>query len=267
MTWLIPAIGVPAAVLCAYVPTRVKGNMRAALLLKTTLSVMFILYALYGVLRLATSTSFASMTSFNAFINFESLTFGLFVVAGLVFGLLGDIWLDLKDIHLKSKEHYMFCGFNSFLIGHLFFMSGLFIAFSGTWKSVLLAIACGAVVAFFIFLTEKPMKLDYGKFRFISIVYAFILATAVAFPIILALPAFSPAEFGGAVVEIFGTTLRKVPLIFGLGMVSFILSDLFLSNIYFRTDGKTPPPTMFWCNYIFYYGAQFTLACSLYFLV
>jgi len=271
MPWLIPVIALPVALMCAYVPMRVKGKMRAALLLKTSLSVLFILYALYAVLRLP---NIGGTGGAPATVNFSALAMGLFTVAGMVCGLLGDVWLDLKDIHLKSQPYYMFSGFSSFLIGHLFYMGGFCAAFSFDWKMLPIAAACGVFLVLFIALTEKPMKLDYGRYRFITLLYSFVIMAALALPVLLALPSVTELAFNdiadsmnrSGMFEIGGLTLRKFPAVFGAGMVSFLLSDLVLSNIYFGTSGKKPKPIMFWLNYILYYGGQFTIAASLYFL-
>ncbi|MDR3344469.1 MAG: lysoplasmalogenase [Oscillospiraceae bacterium] len=246
MLWLIPAAALPLAGLCVYIPLRIKEKMRPALLIKTALSVLFILYSLYAIKRL-TGTGVS-------YIDRSALIMGLCTVAGMVCGLLGDIWLDLKDIHGDSKHFYMYCGFTSFLIGHLFFMSGMANVLEIKLYTVLLAACVGVVMTLFMFFLEKPMKLDYGKFRPILLIYTFILSLTTALPVICALPSITN---GGKPL---------FPIIFGAGMILFFLSDLILSQVYFSTVNAKPKPLHIALNYIFYYGGQFTLAASLYFL-
>ncbi|MDR1409769.1 MAG: lysoplasmalogenase [Oscillospiraceae bacterium] len=254
---LIPAILLPIVGLSVYIPLRIKEKMRPALLLKTSLSMLFILYSLYAILRL-----------WNGGANGDAVVLSVCVIAGMVCGLLGDVWLDLKDIHHNSKHFYMFCGFSFFLVGHLFFTSGNMYAFSFKPVALLIAVCVGMAIALLMFLLEKPMKLDYGRFRPILLVYSFILATTTVLPILFAFPAFAGdgAEISNRMINICGLSLRATPAVFGAGMILFFLSDLVLSQIYFSTAKQKPRPIMFVLNYILYYGGQFTLAASLYFL-
>ena len=52
-----------------------------------------------------------------------------FVILGLLFGLLGDIWLDLKFTHPESGIPYTYAGFMVFLFGHLVYDAGLIMRF------------------------------------------------------------------------------------------------------------------------------------------
>ena len=104
----------------------------------------------------------------------------LFVLFGLVFGLIGDMVLDLKVVYLEKPEEgvYLTGGMASFGIGHIMFLTAicLFVgeAVTGTVIGVSAAIAavmaCGTV-----FLGGKLLKLDFGKFTVHSLLYAFIL--------------------------------------------------------------------------------------------
>ena len=100
------------------------------------------------------------------------------------------------------------------------------------------------VLAAGVLLTEKPMKLRYGKFKAISLVYGFVLTfmTAVAWTSYAA---------GGA----------RQALLMGIGGVLFLASDLVLSATFFGEGHDRP--INYTLNYILYYGAQFTIALSL----
>lgn len=60
-----------------------------------------------------------------------SLIYAVLIAGGALFGLLGDIWLDLKFAFREHDKPLTVAGFRSFLIGHLFF--------------------CGAMIPFMIF--------------------------------------------------------------------------------------------------------------------
>lgn len=54
----------------------------------------------------------------------------LLTIAGMVFALLGDVWLDLKDTHLESQRFYMFCGFSCFMVCHLLFVVAMGVSYA-----------------------------------------------------------------------------------------------------------------------------------------
>ena len=43
----------------------------------------------------------------------------LFVVLGLIFGLCGDIWLELKVVYKEQDTEFTYAGFVSFALGHV----------------------------------------------------------------------------------------------------------------------------------------------------
>ncbi len=77
---------------------RVKRGRISALYAKAAASLCFI------------STAFAATSA-----NRDNLQFGLWVAFGLILGMVGDIWLDLKWIYLQDKDSYLYSGFISFL--------------------------------------------------------------------------------------------------------------------------------------------------------
>ena len=48
-----------------------------------------------------------------------------FVVLGLLFGLLGDIWLDLKYVFPEKDEPFTYAGFCVFGVGHILYIIGM----------------------------------------------------------------------------------------------------------------------------------------------
>ena len=55
------------------------------------------------------------------------------IVFGLVLGLSGDIWLDLKWIYEKDMEKFLNAGFMAFMIGHVFYIGAIY-KFAGNWS-------------------------------------------------------------------------------------------------------------------------------------
>ncbi|MDR2703566.1 MAG: lysoplasmalogenase [Cellulomonadaceae bacterium] len=245
MYWLIPAILLPLLGLALYVPRRAAGRMRSALLIKCALSVGFIMYALAAAVR---STQVGELLPWTVGIM-------LFTTAGMVFGLLGDIWLDLKDIHLDYQQFYMFCGFSCFGICHLIFVVGMLRHYALPRWALPVAIAVGLLVAAFNIVTERPMRMDFGPYRWIVVAYSFVIGVATVLPLAYAID----------IRNIPGHSWQ--PAVFAIGMLLFLASDLVLSQIYFQTDREKGNRTInYILNYLFYFGGQYTLALSLFFL-
>ena len=225
-------------VLIPYIIQRVKKRALPMLMLKVSASVLFLLTTLAATLRLP-GEQLPGMLPLCAAI-----------LAGQILGLLGDFWLDMKDMYPQHKEPYMFAGFTSFLIGHLFFIAGLTAVYGASPRTLLISLGAGAVLALGVILTEKPMKLSYGKFKGITAGYSFVFGVVIA---VALQSAFLSAEGGKPPME-------TQPLIMGVGLILFLLSDLVLSGTYFG-KGKDRPID-YTLNYLLYYGAQFTIALS-----
>lgn len=86
------------------------------------------------------------------------------------------------------------------------------------------------------------MKLDFGKFAVHALLYGFCLMFMSALGIGLAIVA--------------GT--REL-IVFAVGMVLFLLSDMVLTTMYF--GGKPRDKVLCTVNHALYYAAQITIAC------
>ena len=174
-------------------------------------------------------------------------SFGFFVVAGLVFGLFGDVWLDLKYVYPADDEPWTRAGFLSFAVGHCFFMLGMVLNFAELSKPafIIVPLLLGVVCGFGAVFSAPLMKLVYGKYEKISIVYGGFL--------------FGMALLAGSLALQQGWECRTLNLMF-VGGVLFALSDLVLSGTYFG-EGHDKPADII-ANYVFYYGAQFIIALS-----
>ncbi len=223
MTWILLILGIIA--LAVYIPEKVRGRSVKAVLMKSVVSVLFV----------AVAVSACSPERLAAF-----------VIMGLVFGLLGDIWLDLKFVFPEHEKAFTYTGFAVFGIGHILYVSGLILQY-GSGPFLLVSFGLAVIAAALVVLLEKPLKLSYGKMKPTVAVYGFLLFSTVFVS-------------GGLLLKHGGTALW---LVF-LGSVFFAISDLILSGTYFG-EGKDRPIDLI-RNYLFYYAGQFLIALALTFI-
>ena len=212
-----------AAALAVYIPEKIRGYTVKAVLKKSVVSLLFI----------AVAAAAGSQT-----------ILAQFIIVGLVCGLLGDIWLDLKYVYPQHDDIYTYAGFAVFGIGHVLYVTGLIIQYGG--GLFLIASFALAVIGAIgnDLMGTKVMKLRFGKMRPVVFVYAFLL--------------FCTVFVSGGLLLKNGVTML---LMFFIGSVLFAVSDLILSGTYFG-EGKERPVDII-SNYVCYYAAQFLIAYSL----
>lgn len=194
--------------------------------LKNAVSIFFILTAAVGLIQ-----------------NPSRVEYGTLILVGLAFGMLGDIYLDQKWVYPNDMKKYLYAGFVSFGIGHLFYIPAMVRAAGIELKWLLIPAAAGLVVAVGNLLLEKPMKQNFGEYKAIVTVYGFILAFMAATAVTCAV-----------------LTGEKTFVVFAAGGVFFLLSDLILSPMYFG-EGKNTPMN-FILNHVTYYLGQYLIAFS-----
>ena len=227
-----------AAALAFYIREKIRAYTVKAVLLKALVSVLFVAVAVYGSWRAAAAGCASPLCPF--------------VLLGLLAGLLGDIWLDLKYVFPEKKQPFTLAGFLSFGIGHVLYITGLLLAYtpSGAPRIALLPLLLAALLSAGNLLLEKPMKLHYGEMKTTVVLYGALLFATLLVSGRLAL----------------AHDWRELPLnLFFLGALLFTASDLILSGTYFG-DGKERPVDLA-LNYLTYYPGQFLIASSLLFLV
>ena len=224
-------LGIIAAII--YVREKNAGYTIKALALKTIASCLFLL------------TSLAAISKGGS-----GLIYGCFIIAGQIFGLLGDVWLDLKYVYRSDDVPHSFSGFKSFSTGHVFFLVGMIIRFGDASRPlyIILGFVFGIIAGFLVVPMGKIMKLDFGRFKVISCIYGMLL--------------FSTAGVSFALALMAGFTNPSLNILFA-GAAAFAISDLVLSRTYFGTDHEKTID--FILNYLFYYGAQFLISLSILF--
>ena len=186
--------------------SKIKAYSYRTVIVKGVTSLLFLSLAIYGLIAM------------------EFRLLGFFIVPGLFFGLLGDIFLDLKYVpneREKGREYlWTMLGFIVFGIGHILYVTAMFLEFYNGQSifyiiiPIALAIIMGPVTMFI----GKLMKAQYGKYYWIAFFYAMTLfATAFSAFFLWMMTAFTE------------TTL----LLIFIGGILFIISDLILNMTYF----------------------------------
>ena len=226
-------------------------------------AVSAILVALFLVVRVTKGGPLGVVTKALASFSFLALaligasengftTFALFIILGLICGLIGDIVLDNKVVYKEHENTYLNAGILSFGIGHIFyFVAATIVAViineatgtSFSTISMLISLGVSVVLSSIIMMLAKPLKLDFGKFFYQSLAYSLALTFMASYSIFLA-------------VKI--TCLWT----FAVGMALFFISDLILSTQYF--GGKQDNKLLIVLNHATYYAAQILIAITLF---
>ena len=175
----------------------------------------------------------------------------IFVTLGLFSGVLGDIWLDFKYVFKEHDKTFTYAGFIMFLIGHGFYISGMFLEFFSGQSPlyIILPLIGGAFISVMNLFIAKPMKLDYTGYKAISIAYGFFL--------------FSMTLSALSLSIMTGFAHPTLIMMFAGGLL-FTISDLILSGTYFG-KGKERPVDII-TNSVTYYAAQFVIALAMFFI-
>lgn len=232
MDWLFYAVLIiGVAVTAIFLVLRVKEGGIRAMFTKVAASLCFIGTAL---------VAFA--------LNKENYKYAILIILGLVFSMLGDIWLDMKYIYKEHSDMYSFAGFGSFMVAHTMYVPAVLMGYDEYiwWHFVVDVITCSIFVVNTVVM-EKQGKVSYGNFRKITIVYTvFVMAT-----VLLSINGFVASGF---------RSIKYIVLI--IGSVLFALSDIALLYIYF--GGRNNKKYVF-VNHSLYYAGQFCIASSVVF--
>lgn len=176
------------------------------------------------------------------------LTFALMIVMGGVFGLLGDVFIELKWINKENSDTYLTFGFITFMLQHVLMVAAVFIRYPMTVVNALICFTAPLIVWFIFGVVVKITKMETGKFKMIANVYG----------------SLASMTFSVGFMTMINYGMELSQILFFAGGVSFFVSDLILSQIFFTKNGCTRLFVVL--NHITYYGAQILIAASLFFM-
>lgn len=200
-------------------------------------------------IKVATSSLFVA-TGVAAIISNPAvnLTYGLMIVLGGVFGILGDVFIELKWIQKENSDTFLMFGFVTFMLQHVLLVANIFIHYPMTLVNALVCFTAPVAVLVFSSLAVKITKMDMGKFKTIANTYG----------------ALASMTFSVGFMTMTNHGMELSQILFFVGGVLFFVSDLVLSQIFFTKNGCTRLFVVL--NHITYYGAQILIAASLFFV-
>ena len=175
---------------------------------------------------------------------------GIFIILGLVFGLLGDVALAFKRIAKDKDKFFTLLGMTFFIIGHIFYTTGLFVNYyiPGNIIHIIIPLVVAVIIALSIVFIELKLKFKLGGFKYFGIVY------------FTALFSVSMSCLSLNILNQFQSTFLILMLV---GALLFASSDVLLTRTYFK---ENCPKGFLISTSITYYLAQFLIAFTLFFL-
>lgn len=167
-------------------------------------------------------------------------SFGLKIVIGLVFGLVGDVLLNLRFVSEKFGQKFFLGGIVAFLVGHILYLAALI----PLTETLVIDVVIGAVIAIallaYIFVTLKPKMV----FRIFGVFYlgAVIIMTVIGVHLAIATGNTHDVEYA-------------------IGAVLFMVSDIVLI---FNTFSGVTRFSLRITNLSLYYIGQLLIAGSLF---
>lgn len=190
--------------------------------LKGVASLMFVLLGLIG------------------YVSYTSDSFGVKILVGLIFGLVGDVLLNLRFVIEKIGQKLFLGGIVAFLVGHILYLAALI----PLTEYLVIDIVIGGVIAIsllaYIFITLKPKMV----FRIFGVFYlgAVIIMTVIA-------------------VHLAFVTHNTHDIVYAIGAVLFTVSDIVLI---FNTFSGVTKFSLRITNLTLYYIGQLLIAGSLF---
>ena len=200
-------------------------------------------------IKVATSSLFVATAVAAVIANPQvNLTFALMVIMGGLFGVLGDVFIELKWIQEEGKDTLFNFGFVTFMIQHVILVSAVFIHYPMTLVNALIVFTAPVVVLIASVGLTKVFKMEMGKFKVIANAYG----------------ALASMTFSVAFMTMNNYGMETSQILFFAGGILFFASDLILSQIFFVKGKCTRLRVVL--NHITYYGAQILIASSLFFM-
>lgn len=208
------------------------------------------------VLKMICATLFVAVGVLSIFISGNTSSYALTMLAGLVFGWIGDYFL-----HAKPSNVYFVIGFSSFLIGHLVYIAAymstlpkLFPEYGHFNLSEFITGAVIVIVSYIFAVYVIKMKFNPKPVKYAVALYAVILVTM-----------FLKASVLGVKLWLSGASNGLwAMIVLVLGSFFFVLSDASLAVILFGGKNKSYPLKIF--NIVTYFWGQIMLASSILFV-
>ena len=161
---------------------------------------------------------------------------------GLIFGMIGDILLNLRFVFKKNGQKIFLLGILAFLVGHILYLLALIPQARGTWMWYCVAVGAIAAAALLAYIF-KTMEVKTA-FKVFGVFYlgAVFIMTAIA----LGIAIFSPS---------------RRAFIYAVGAVLFTASDVVLI---FNTFSGVTKFSLRITNLLLYYMGQMLIAYSLF---
>lgn len=222
--------------------------MTYSLVLLMLLSLMVLLYFTYkpyknfrGIFKTLTSLLFVSIAVSGYIESNNNFTYFIFIFIGLVFSLLGDIFLIFEKGKDSSMSKSFVYGLLSFSIAHVFFsIAFIYLSYFSVYSIIFTLLL--SVIALFSLKSIKAFDFK-GAFRYVAF-----YSIVISFMFIQSLTLYC-----------YNSSTNPYILWVTIGALLFVLSDLILSFDYFH---KNCPKFMAVLNLLVYYMAQLLLALS-----
>lgn len=175
---------------------------------------------------------------------------GIFILLGLTFGLLGDVALAFKRIVKSKDKFFTLLGMVMFIIGHIFYTTGLFVNYHvpGNIVHIIVPIVAALIIAVAIVFIELKLKFKLGGFKYFGVLY------------FSALFSVSMSCLSLNILHSFNNIFLILMLV---GAIIFASSDILLTRTYFK---ENCPKGFLISTSITYYVAQFLIAFTLFLL-
>ena len=198
-------------------------------------------YLLADILKGSASLIFV-LIGYQAFLVTNNAFNRLFLY-GLIFGMIGDILLNLRYVFPKHGQKIFLVGILAFLIGHILYLLALIPQARHVWIWYCIAIGALAAICLLIYIFRtmevKPAFKIFGVF-YLGAVF---IMTAIAIGIAIFVP-------------------NRRSILYAIGAILFTASDVVLI---FNTFSGVTKFSMRIANLSLYYFGQILIACSMFF--
>ena len=198
-------------------------------------------YLLADILKGSASLIFV-LIGYQAFLVTNNAFNRLFLY-GLIFGMIGDILLNLRYVFPKHGQKIFLVGILAFLIGHILYLLALIPQARHVWIWYCIAIGTFAAICLLIYIFRtmevKPAFKIFGVF-YLGAVF---IMTATAIGIAIFVP-------------------NRRSILYAIGAILFTASDVVLI---FNTFSGVTKFSMRIANLSLYYLGQILIACSMFF--